>query len=95
MDLLFGTKRGTQFITVLINFIGHNSVLRIVIVCTNDCKLDKKNSPLYYEPLLMARSERIASYLRSFFFLLSVFFFFNEQSKNRSIVLHKILHSTE
>ena len=94
MDLLFGIKRGTQFITVLINFIGHNSVLRIVIVCTNDCKLDKKKSPLYYEPLLTARSERIASYLRGFFFLLSVFFF-NEQSKIRSIVLHKILHSTE
>lgn len=93
MDLLFELKGGRS-LSVLINFIGHNSVLRIVIVCTNDCKLDKKNSPLYYEPLLTARSERIASYLRSFFFLLSVFFF-NEQSKNRSIILHKILHSTE
>lgn len=48
MDLLFGTKRGTQFITVLINFIGHNSVLRIVIVCTNDCKLDKKKKTRHY-----------------------------------------------
>lgn len=47
MDLLFGTKRGTQFITVLINFVGRNSVLRIVIVCTNDCKLDKKKTRHY------------------------------------------------